>query len=378
MLARRRRGMLPPPAAPLALVDRADPRTRPAGAARADVALRAGRRPRRLLRRRHGSAPREPRAGRRHPHRRRHAGAPARPSRARATSTRRRCGRWCSTRPTRCSTSASARTSNSSCSADAAGAPHAAVLGHAAEGHRRRWPNATSATPCGSRSRASARGHADIDYRAVRIMPREIEHAVRQPAALRRCPDRVVFCNTRERGAPSPGEPDRARLLGRGAVGRTRPGRAQRRAPGPARRPRAGLRRHRRGRARHRPADLEPRHPRRPAARRRSAAAPQRPHRPGRAQGHLACCWSRIPPPPRRADVRQRRRQRRMVAARRRPTRSARSTASACSPTRSSTEEPAEEDVALGRGAARRASARSSWPRPWPGSTAPACRRPRR
>ena len=73
-----------PPAAAAGADDRADARTGAAGQPRTELALRAGRRADRDLRRRHGSAPEERRAlaaGR--PYRRRHAGAPARPSRTR-------------------------------------------------------------------------------------------------------------------------------------------------------------------------------------------------------------------------------------------------------------------------------------------------------
>ena len=42
------------------------------------------------------------------------------------------------------------------------------------------------------------RGHADIAYRAVRVMPREIEHAVVNLLRHADAPTSLVFCNTRE------------------------------------------------------------------------------------------------------------------------------------------------------------------------------------
>ena len=92
----------------------ADARAGAAGRARAGLALRPDRRPRRRLRRRHGHPPRAARAGPGLPHRRRHARAGCATISSAATSTSRPCAPWCSTRPTRCSTWASARTSSSS------------------------------------------------------------------------------------------------------------------------------------------------------------------------------------------------------------------------------------------------------------------------
>jgi ATP-dependent RNA helicase DeaD len=42
------------------------------------------------------------------------------------------------------------------------------------------------------------RGHADIDYRAVRVAPNEIEHAVVNLLRYFEAPSALVFCNTRE------------------------------------------------------------------------------------------------------------------------------------------------------------------------------------
>ena len=49
---------------------------------------------------------------------------------------------------------------------------HADVLRDDAERHRRAWPSAISATRCGSKSPAANGGHADIEYRAIRVAPR--------------------------------------------------------------------------------------------------------------------------------------------------------------------------------------------------------------
>ena len=43
-----------------------------------------------------------------------------------------------------------------------------------------------------------SRGHADIEYRAVRIMPREVEHAVVNLLRFYEPPSALVFANTRE------------------------------------------------------------------------------------------------------------------------------------------------------------------------------------
>ncbi|WP_284212108.1 DEAD/DEAH box helicase [Methylobacterium brachythecii] len=44
----------------------------------------------------------------------------------------------------------------------------------------------------------ASRGHADIQYRAVRVYPREIEHAVVNVLRYVDAPTSIVFCNTRE------------------------------------------------------------------------------------------------------------------------------------------------------------------------------------
>jgi ATP-dependent RNA helicase DeaD len=46
--------------------------------------------------------------------------------------------------------------------------------------------------------RAAERGHADIEYRAIRVVPKETEHAVVNLLRLIAPPTAIVFCNTRE------------------------------------------------------------------------------------------------------------------------------------------------------------------------------------
>ena len=132
----------------------------------------------------------------------------------------------------------------------------------------------------------AGRAHADIEYRAVRIGPRDSEHAVVNLLRYYEPPGALVFCNTREAVRHL-----QAILLERGfsvvaLVGRAGAGRTQSGAAGAARRPRPHLRRHRCGRARHRSAEPRSCHPRRTAQRCRSAAAQERAHRPRRPQGH--------------------------------------------------------------------------------------------
>ena len=43
-----------------------------------------------------------------------------------------------------------------------------------------------------------ARGHADIEYRVIRVAPKEIEHAVVNLLRFVEAPTAIVFCNTRE------------------------------------------------------------------------------------------------------------------------------------------------------------------------------------
>ena len=113
--------------------------------------------------------------------------------------------------------------------------------------------------------KSETRGHADIAYRAIRVVPREIEHVVLNLLRAADAPTAIVFCNTRnavrhlqasltERGFSTvalSGE------LGQGE----RNAALQALRDGPCQ----GLRRHGRRRPRHRPAGPVARHPCRPA-----------------------------------------------------------------------------------------------------------------
>ena len=169
----------------------------------------------------------------------------------------------------------------------AARAPHPAVLGDARQGDRRRWPGATSGMRCASTRPASDEPHADIEYRAVRIAPNEREHAIVNVLRFFEARGAMVFCHTREAVRKLHAQPSGARLLRRGALRRAETERAQPGAPGPARRPCPCLRRHGRRGARDRPAGPRPRDPCRSAERERRPPASQRPHRPSGAEGHL-------------------------------------------------------------------------------------------
>ncbi len=46
--------------------------------------------------------------------------------------------------------------------------------------------------------KTAERGHADIEYRAIRVAPKEVEHAVVNLLRLVASPTAIVFCNTRE------------------------------------------------------------------------------------------------------------------------------------------------------------------------------------
>ncbi len=168
---------LPPAGKPMALIIAPDARAGPAGAARAVVALRRSRRPRRHLRRRHGRTCGSARAQLRRAHRGRHAGAPARSSGTAAASISPSSRPSFSMKPTRCSISASARTWNSFSTQ-----------------RRRAARRCCSPPPCRARSKRWRRRyqrdavrietvgrneqHADIDYRAIRVVPGDTENAV--------------------------------------------------------------------------------------------------------------------------------------------------------------------------------------------------------
>ena len=110
------------------------------------------------------------------------------------------------------------------------------------------------------------RGHADIEYRAIKVAPNEVEAAVVNVLRFVEAPTSIVFCNTREKRQASGLDVERARLLHGGAVGRIVAGRAQPCAPGLARRAGAGVRGDGCRGARARPAQSRPRRPCRPAA----------------------------------------------------------------------------------------------------------------
>ena len=162
------------------------------------LALRAHRRPRRRLRRRHGHPARAARAGAGRAHRRRHARAACATISSAATSTSRRCASWCSTRPTRCSTWAFARTSSSSSTPRPAerrtllfsatmpkpiARPGQALPARRAAHRDRR--RATRRTATSSTGRCASR-------------PNEREHAVVNLLRFFEAPRAMVFCATRE------------------------------------------------------------------------------------------------------------------------------------------------------------------------------------
>ena len=103
-------------------------------------------------------------------------------------------------------------------------------------------------------------GHADIEYRAVRVVAHDVEHAVVNVLRYFESPGAIVFCNTQKCRPASAGGAPGARIFRGGAVGRVDAERADARAAVPARRTRACLRGHRRGGARHRSAERRPRH----------------------------------------------------------------------------------------------------------------------
>ena len=80
---------------------------------------------------------------------------------------------------------------------DAERTAHVAVLGNPCPNPSRTWRAITSVMPGASKSSATRKGHADIDYRAVRVSPREIDHAVVNILRFVESPSALVFCNTR-------------------------------------------------------------------------------------------------------------------------------------------------------------------------------------
>ena len=103
-------------------------------------------------------------------------------------------------------------------------------------------------------------GHADIEYRAIRIAAGDVEHAVVNVLRYFESPSALVFCNTRDAVRHLQATLAGARLLRGRAVGRIDAERANPCAAGAAGRARARLRRHRRRGARHRSAESRSRH----------------------------------------------------------------------------------------------------------------------
>ena len=155
----------------------ADARAGVAGPARTRMALCAGRSQNRVLRRWHGHAPGAPHAGGRRAYRRWNAGPPVRPHTARLPRHVVRARRWCSTKPTKCSTSVSGKTSNSFSAPPRRNAERSCS--------RRRCRNRSSSLAKRFQRNAirismipENKQHADIEYRAVTVGAAERENAV--------------------------------------------------------------------------------------------------------------------------------------------------------------------------------------------------------
>ncbi len=105
-------------------------------------------------------------------------------------------------------------------------------------------------------------GHADIEYRAIRVGPGDVEHAVVNVLRFFESPSALVFCNTRDAVRHL-----QAALLERGfsvvaLSGELTQSERTQALQALARRACPRLRRDRRGGARHRPAESRPRHSR--------------------------------------------------------------------------------------------------------------------
>ena len=190
--------------------------------------------------------------------RRRHPGSRAGPHRPRLARPRRSQGRRRSTRPTRCSTWASPRTSRRSSRPRRPSTRPCSSRRRCRRGSSR-WPAAACATPSGSRSRA--RPTTDEGAPLVRQSAYIVARA-HKPAALGRVLD-VEAPDRRARLLPHPRrgrlarrDAQRPRLPRRGAARRHDAGPARPRDGAPAQRDRGPDRRHRRRRPRpgHRPA----------------------------------------------------------------------------------------------------------------------------
>ena len=156
------------------------------------------------------------------PYRGRHARPAVRPPGARPAETAANLPWSCWTRPTRCSISASATSSTQ-------------LLDATPEWRRTLLFSATIAREITALARKYQKDalridtlvrnqpHADIEYRAVRVPPRETEHAVVNVLRYFEAPTALVFCATRDGVAPSACQPAGTRLHQRGAVGRADP-----------------------------------------------------------------------------------------------------------------------------------------------------------
>ena len=141
-------------------------------------------------------------------------------------------------------------------------------------------------------------GHADIEYRAIRIAAGDVEHAVVNILRFYESPSALVFCNTREAVRHL-----QATLLERGfsvvaLSGELTQNERTHGAAGAAGWPRPRLRGDRRRGARHRPAEPRSRHPRRYSERSGSHAASLRPYRPRGPQGrqhHFGAAGAQAP-----------------------------------------------------------------------------------
>ena len=209
--------------APAGAGGRPDARAGAAGRARAGLALRADRRPRRRLRRRHGHPPRAARAGRRAP-----TSSSARPAAcatisSAATSTSRRCKVVVLDEADEMLDLGFREDLEFILDATPGRAAHAAVLGHHPQGDRRAR-QALPARRAAHRHHRRARGRTATSSTArVRIAPNEREHAVVNVLRYFEAPGALVFCATREAVRHLHASLRRARLRRRGAVRRADP-----------------------------------------------------------------------------------------------------------------------------------------------------------
>ena len=178
------------PGAPLALVIAPTRELAMQVKARAELAVRPHRRADRVLRGRHGQPGGAARAGGRRP-----TSSSARPGGSATIWSARgsisaRSARPCWTRPTRCSTSGSARTSNS-CSTPRRRRGGRCCSRPRSRKRSRHSPDATSARRAHRRRRRADEPHGDIEYRAVTVAPHDVGARRRQRSALLRGPRRA-------------------------------------------------------------------------------------------------------------------------------------------------------------------------------------------